>query len=137
MIFNLHNSIIIYKMPIFRLAFNHKEIRTVIYGAVHSLCNTGETKLFSGPILDFKRSLGDSELFIYPSGYEFWFNMPELPVYLNPVRIDTWNDDGVVSATLYLNELVNKYRDKEGSPCTTYADTEDEGTRKIVEKLSR
>ena len=84
--------------------------------------------MFNGPFLNFKRNIGDAEIFIYPRGYEFWFNMPELPGYLNPVKIDSKNDDGVISATIYLNELVNKYRNKEGSPCTTYADTEEDGT---------
>jgi hypothetical protein len=86
--------------------------------------------MYSGPMLQFKTSIGDSELFIYPKGYEFWFNMPEMPIYLNPVKIDSANDDGIAQAVVYLSELVTIYRSKEGSPCSTYSDDNEKGSNK-------
>ena len=53
--------------------------------------------------------------------------MPELTAYLNPVKIDIKNDDGLVGATMHLNELKFTYKDKQGSPCNIYADKEDDG----------
>ncbi len=111
----------------FRSMFEHKVIQTLIYGTVHSFCFIKDVKLFDGPLLDFKTSIGDSEVFIYPKGYEFWFNMPDMPIYLSPIKIDSNNDDGIARAGIYLNELVTIHRNKEGSPCTVYSKDEVEG----------
>ena len=102
----------------------HKEVRTLYYGDVHSLCPRGEFKLYAGIKLFLSKSIGDYELYIYPEGYEFWFNMPELTNYLNPVKIDAINNDGMIGASMFLSEEIYQHMNKDGSPCTTYSDNE-------------
>ena len=113
-----------------RNLLTYKEVRTLYHGAIHSLCPTGEYKLYNGISLSLRKSLGDYELFIYPEGYEFWFNMPKFPTFLNPVKIDSKNDDGIVAASILLSEQVYNHMDKVGSPCGTYSSDDHAGNNR-------
>ena len=70
--------------------------------------------MFDGATLRIKIGKTDHELYVYPKGIEFLFKLVELPPVLNPVKIDSSNADGVVTATMLLSELQMKHLNKDG-----------------------
>jgi GTPase SAR1 family protein len=62
-----------------------------------------------------------------PKGFELLFNLVELPSILTSNRIDTKNDDDVITATVLLSELQTTLLNKSGSPCKVYSNDIDEG----------
>jgi hypothetical protein len=58
--------------------YDLKEIRTSTYGLLYSICHLLKTSIFSSILLKLIASRGNYEVFLYPKGNEFWFNMVEL-----------------------------------------------------------
>lgn len=56
-----------------------KEVRTIIFGLLFFICPLTKYQLNDGPILKLKTNVGDTEIYFYSKGDEFWFNMIDLP----------------------------------------------------------
>jgi len=107
--------------------YNIQKHRTIFYGNIFVLCYSVATSIYDNIILKLKKLNCDTDLYIYSKGNEFWFSMPELPLFLKSVQLDSQNKDGVISATALINEIQTKSINKPHSPCKTYTMTEDIG----------
>jgi hypothetical protein len=47
-------------------------------GLLYSICHLLKTSIFNSILLQLRANRGNYEVFLYPKGNEFWFNMVEL-----------------------------------------------------------
>ena len=84
--------------------YKFKEIWSVTYGRLFTICYLEQTPVYDGIYLKLKQQNWDNELHVYPEGDEFWFALAELPMSMQSVSIDSKNVDGIISATLFISE---------------------------------
>jgi hypothetical protein len=108
-----------------------EEHRSINYGRIFVLCFNDPKSAFDNTDIILKNLSYDIDVYIYSKGSEFWFTILEPPEWLNPVRVNTQNNDGIISATVTFSEIQTKALNMPHKPCRTYTLTEVVGEQMI------